>query len=309
MDVSIFLSKLGNNSFTWDIILGIVFLIFIAIFLIKNKKNVKLEKMVFPLLYAILYRGKFGIAWMEKFVKKHKESVKLFGLISIGVGFFLMLFFLFFSLTPTTIIAFSTDPLGTRILKVIYSDNWKNGEPQDNKGSKKQIIKYQSLEQYEDSLNNVYFKEPPTLAKKSKNYKIKYMLEFEAKDNNVFLNLDALDNPFAYALRIEDKNEFKETNVDLIETFNYIAGIQVKSIKQLKDKKTTYVVVKGLRNEKDIVVIWRDKTEGFDPKADKKFITENILKEEYDEILVNGNSLINNAKSIDEVFKANMFRG
>lgn len=199
--------------------------------------------------------------------------------------------------------------LKPRILKVIYSDNWKNGEPQDNDGSKKQIIKYQSLEQYEDSLNNIDFKEPNTLAKESKNYKIKYMLEFETKASNVFLNLDALDNPFEYRLKIENDNEFKETNIDLVETFNYIAGINVKSIKKMSDDKVNYVVVKGHRNEKDVIVIWRNKNDGFDPKKDKEFVEKEILKEEYDEILVNGNSLIEDAKSVDEIFKANIFRG
>lgn len=87
MDFSILFSKFGNNSFTWDVILAIIFLLFVSVFLIKNKKNVKLEKMAFPLLYAILYRGDFGIKWMEKFAKKNTEKIKLFGLISIGVGF------------------------------------------------------------------------------------------------------------------------------------------------------------------------------------------------------------------------------
>lgn len=196
-----------------------------------------------------------------------------------------------------------------RILKVIYSDNWKNGEPQDKDGSKKQIIKYQSLEQYEDSLNNIDFKEPSTLAKSSKDYKIKYMLEFESKGSNVLLNLDALDNPFDYKLKVESENEFKETSIDLIETFNYIAGVQVKSVRKLQDKKVDYIVVKGLRNDKETIIIWRNKTDGFDPKKDKEFVKKEILKEEYDEILVNGNSLIEDAKSIDEVFKSNMFRG
>ncbi|MCE7738010.1 MAG: site-specific DNA-methyltransferase [Candidatus Heimdallarchaeota archaeon] len=182
--------------------------------------------------------------------------------------------------------------LKPRILKVIYSDNWKNGEPQDNDGSTKQIIKYQTLEQYEDSLNNIDFKEAPTLAKESKDYKIKYMLEFESKGSNVLLNLDALDNPFEYKLKVEKDNEFKESNIDLVETFNYIAGINVKSIKKMNDDKVNYVVVKGHRNEKDVIVIWRNKNDGFDPKKDKEFVEKEILKEEYDEILVNGNSLL-----------------
>ncbi len=194
-----------------------------------------------------------------------------------------------------------------RILKVIYSDNWKEGKPLDNNGSKKHIIKYQTLEQYEDSLNNINFTEPNVIAKESKDYKIKYMLEFESKGSNVFLNLAALDNPFEYKLKFEENNELKEKNIDLIETFNYLAGINVNSIKKMTNGPITYVIVKGSHNEKDVIVIWRNKPDDFDPVKDKEFIEKEILKDDYDEILVNGNSLVKDAKSIDEIFKTNMF--
>ena len=36
-------------------------------------------------------------------------------------------------------------------------------------------------------------------------------------------------------------------------------------------------------------------------------IEKEILKDDYDEILVNGNSLVKDAKSIDEIFKTSMF--
>jgi len=171
------------------------------------------------------------------------------------------------------------------------------------------LFKYQALEQYEDSLNNIDFAKPNVIAKGSKDYKIKYMLEFESKGSNVFLNLDALDNPFEYKLKFEENNELKEKNIDLIETFNYLAGINVKSIKKMANGPITYVVVKGYRNEKDVIVIWRNKPESFDPVKDKEFIEKEILKEDYDEILVNGNSLVKGAKSIDEIFKTSMFGG
>ena len=44
------------------------------------------------------------------------------------------------------------DILKQRIQKVIYTENWCDGKPIDNKGYRKQIIKYHTLEQYEDSL-------------------------------------------------------------------------------------------------------------------------------------------------------------
>jgi len=194
-----------------------------------------------------------------------------------------------------------------RIIKAIYRG--KENEKSESIDNEKQIIKYQTLEQYEDSLNNIDFAKPNVIAKESKDYKIKYMLEFESKGSNVFLNLDALDNPFDYKLKFEENNELKEKGIDLVETFNYLAGINVKSIKKMASGPINYVIVKGYRNEKDVIVIWRNKPDGFDPVKDKEFIEKEILKEEYDEILVNGNSLVKGAKSIDEIFKTNMFGG
>jgi len=198
--------------------------------------------------------------------------------------------------------------LKPRILKAIYSDNWKAGKPIDNIGSKRQIIKYQILEQNEDSLNNIDFKEPAKIAKESKDYNIKYMLEYETRQSNVFLNLSDLNNPFNYKLKVEIDNQIKEVDIDLIETFNYIAGIEIQSFLFKNNGKVNYIVVKGKRNEKDILVIWRNKTDDFDPNHDKKFVKEEFLNEEYDEIYINGDSLIEGAKSIDEIIKGSLFR-
>lgn len=194
-----------------------------------------------------------------------------------------------------------------RIIKVVYSNNWQDGKPRDNEGSSSQIIKYHSLEQYEDSLQNIDFKIPGALAIESKDYQIKYMLDFESKDNPVFLDIDMLDDPFDYRLKIETENGIKTKKVDLIETFNYIAGIFVDSISKKEHGEIDYVIVKGHREEKNIIVIWRNKPDSFSPEEDKKFIESEILKdEEFDEILVNGNSLIRNAISLDEIFKKGM---
>ncbi len=197
--------------------------------------------------------------------------------------------------------------LKPRILKSIYSDSWKNGIPQKKNGSKKQIIKCQKLEQYEDSLNNIDIVKPNTLALESKDYKIKYMLNFETKDSNVFLNIDLLDNPFDYKLDIEEQNQIKTYNVDLIETFNYLAGIFVDKIIKKQDNSVDYIIVKGNREEKKVIVIWRNKNDSFDPKQDKEFVEKEILADdEYDEIFVNGSSLIEKAISLDGIFKKSM---
>ena len=50
------------------------------------KKRIDLE-----LGFIVLYRTKFGIRFIERFSTKHRELVKLFGYIGIGVGFLGML--------------------------------------------------------------------------------------------------------------------------------------------------------------------------------------------------------------------------
>jgi len=192
--------------------------------------------------------------------------------------------------------------LKPRIAKVIYSDNWKDGKPQDNNGSEKQIIKYQYLEQYEDTLNNLDFVSQNTITDETDDYKIKYMLEFESRESKVFLNLDELKNPFDYTMKIEENNEQMNKKIDLIETFNYIYGIDVETIYSKKNGDTKYVFVRGKKEDKNILIIWRNKTDGFSPEDDREFL-DNEINEEYDEILMNGCPTLNGAESIDEIFK------
>ena len=132
------------------------------------------------------------------------------------------------------------------------------------------------------------------------------MLNFESKNSNEFLNLSHLDYPFSYKLRFLDNFKNNNSSIDLIETFNYIAGIEVKSIEKKFNQNIPYIFVKGKRNGKKTIIVWREKGNGFDPVKDKEFVEKRIIKEEYEEILVNGNSLIEEARSIDEIFKTNI---
>jgi hypothetical protein len=81
-----------ETKYIIDISIAIVFLILSGLFLYKNKKNVSFEKMLFPVFYAILYRGKFGISFLEKISEKYKELIKIYGYSAIGIGFVGMFF-------------------------------------------------------------------------------------------------------------------------------------------------------------------------------------------------------------------------
>ena len=195
-----------------------------------------------------------------------------------------------------------------RMKHVIYGEQFGISKLVNWEGGGSYII--HSIEQYEDSLNNIDFKIPNSLALSSKDYKIKYMLDFETKESSVLLNLDQLENPFEYKLEVEKNNVKKTINANIIETFNYLAGIFVDKIIKKQDNSVDYTIVTGMREEKKIIVIWRNKNDTFDPKRDKEFVEKKVIaNDEYDEIFVNGSSLIENAISLDGMFKKSMLGG
>lgn len=168
-----------------------------------------------------------------------------------------------------------------RIQKVMFSDNWKDGNPQSNDGIS-HIFKYQTLEQYEDTLNNIDFTDSGSVQRTlmdMEGYFLRYMLDFETQENSPCrFNVTKLNKPFSYTLKIARGNELREEIVDLVETFNYLLGIHVKQIKTYDNKGTYYKVVVGKKDEEEIVIIWRD-TEYIDLKVDKAFIEGTILSD------------------------------
>ncbi len=166
-----------------------------------------------------------------------------------------------------------------RIQKVMYSRDWKEGKPQSTDGIS-HIFKYQYLEQYEDTLNNIEFKDAGSYQRtlsEMEGYFLRYMLDFETRDSSPCrFNVEKLTKPFDYTLRITHGNEMKDEKVDLVETFNYLLGIHVKQIKTFNNNSTYYRAVFGRKNEDEIAIIWRD-TENIDLKADKAFIEGTIF--------------------------------
>jgi adenine-specific DNA-methyltransferase len=148
-----------------------------------------------------------------------------------------------------------------RIIKVIYSENWKNGKPQDNKGSLKHIFKYLVLEQYEDVLDAIEQFEGVT----PKNLPLKYLYKPELNKINSTL---VLSKPFSNKIKYGQPT--KEGFVDLVDTYNYLQGYEVKSIKPYTIGKKYYKVV----DTADTLVIWRDIALGEDDSKAIKEIAE-----------------------------------
>ena len=192
-----------------------------------------------------------------------------------------------------------------RIQKAMYSDSWKDGKPQSTNGIS-HIFKYQTLEQYEDTLNNIEFTESGTVQRTLADmdgYFLRYMLDFETRDNPCRFNIEKLTKPFDYTLKITQGNELKEETVDLVETFNYLLGLHVKQIRTFTNNGTYYRAVLGTKDEDDIAIIWRD-TEDLDLKADKEFIEETIIGEfNPTKTYINSDFYVEGAHPIEPEFK------
>lgn len=108
-----------------------------------------------------------------------------------------------------------------RVQKVMYTSNWKNWLPQDNKWVS-QIMKYQVLEQYEDMLDKLEIDNeafPEWLD-------LKYLYKKEEIKLKSTLNLrKPFENNYIYG------KAKKQTQIDLIETYNYAKGNTIESIK------------------------------------------------------------------------------
>jgi len=70
----------------------VTFIILLTLTIIFKRKKIEIQRMLFPLLYAGLYRSNFGLKWMDRISSKYREWVILFGYIGIGFGFVGMIF-------------------------------------------------------------------------------------------------------------------------------------------------------------------------------------------------------------------------
>lgn len=217
-----------------------------------------------------------------------------------------------------------------RIEKVIYSKDWKDGKPVSREGSS-HIFKYIRLESYEDTLNNVEFSKPLVVDDFLQNeYLTKYKIQKEAENSKIYLPAEAIYNPFEFQLKITRKNESRVQKIDLIETFNFLIGLQVNNIYTKKynalfktidtgrlqayikpDNNGQYIfkIVEGstLKGEK-VLVIWRNIVGDINSNDDlnknnavlESVTLKNQIKpadSEYDVIYINcTNSLQNFAK-------------
>jgi len=202
-----------------------------------------------------------------------------------------------------------------RIKKVTFAPEWKDGNPKrlpsDEEAERSpRIVKYLRLETYEDALGNIQVDASSGQGALSfDDYLLQYMIRWETRKSETLLNVEKLAKPFGYKLAVAKGDDTVEKVVDLPETFNYLLGLHVSTRKVYDDDGRRYLVYHGRIDHRRIAVIWRE-TEGWEKKdleRDKKFVAEQKLVEDVDDVFVNGDSFIPNAKALEPVFKARMF--
>lgn len=226
-----------------------------------------------------------------------------------------------------------------RIKKAIYAKDWKDGKPQDRNTGVSQIFKYIRLESYEDTLNNIELTRTPEQTRQLmidtklfNEYLISYMLDIESRGS--LLNLDIFKEPFDYKMKIAENNEIKETNIDMVETFNYLIGLTVtkqkaavrynalpdtqskykNAVTLTEDKQGKYIfkTIEGMMpNGENALVIWRNLTD--DLAADNAVLDAFFIKycadtkdREFDHIYVNGDNNLENYRSNRETWKVHL---
>jgi adenine-specific DNA-methyltransferase len=157
-----------------------------------------------------------------------------------------------------------------RVKKSLFSRKWDNAVPR-NKDGLSGGLKYHLIESYEDALNNIDFKNPEDTqqAMEFEDYMLHYMLDFETQGvSATLLKEKAFETPFNYQLNIQRGHDSpKPESVDMVETFHYLIGLWVQTLRRHEHQKRKYVVSKGqIRNEdatEEVCVIWR-KTKDLD---------------------------------------------
>lgn len=218
-----------------------------------------------------------------------------------------------------------------RIQKCVYASDWKDGKPQQRNSGISQIIKYMRLESYEDALSNIELSDDggQLAALLGEEYLIHYMVDLESRGS--LLDVEAFSNPFAYTMKVTEKNECKERSIDLCETFNYLIGLTVNNqsaisyflskpaetpayegaVDLVSDISGQYAFrqIEGtLPDGRRALIIWRTVTDDViasNAALDAYFTTyrKNAQDRKYDVIFVNGDSNLENLRGSSEGWK------
>lgn len=172
------------------------------------------------------------------------------------------------------------------------------------------MVKYQRLESYEDSLNALSLDRTSSQAALidanrsiRESYVLNYMLDMEARAS--LLNLKCFDDPFNLKITVLRGDEVQSVKVDLVETFNYLLGLRVQTMRRLKG---VYEVTGTTPDGDRALILWRSVIEVNNDALDEWFRkqTYNSRDMEFDIIYVNGDNNIENLRRSGETWKVRL---
>jgi len=132
-------------------------------------------------------------------------------------------------------------------------------------------------------------------------YLVNYMLDAESR--NSLLMTDNFRRPFSYMMNIatDSAGATDRMNIDLVETFNYLIGLHVKSIEFNIDRG--YVRIEGnLPTGERTLILWRDCDKiGYEELNKYANRFDLYAKEKtFDVIYINGDHNLPTAFTVDE---------
>jgi adenine-specific DNA-methyltransferase len=239
-----------------------------------------------------------------------------------------------------------------RLKKVTFTPEWKDGKPKrfatkEETERSPRIFKYIRLESYEDTLNNLELRRTETQEqtlfsqatpqKFREEYILQYMLAVESRDS--LLPIQVFRNPVDCKLTIKrpGSEESRRTNVDLLETFNWLIGISVEHIAApqsfaagfIRDSEGRLKLKSPLKQEENgrwwfrriegtnpdgrkTLIVWRNLTGNLE---EDNLVLDTYMSEklkistrdfEFDLIYVNGSNNLENLKLPDDTWKVRL---
>jgi adenine-specific DNA-methyltransferase len=158
------------------------------------------------------------------------------------------------------------------------------------------------LEQYEDTLNNLKLKKQELEFEDDfkDGYMLNYLLDTESRDS--LLDLKMFVNPFNVELKTTRNNELVPTKVDMVDTFNYLIGLNVEKERWLEDDNICVVLGETHREHQKTMAIWRNQEKIDNVRLLECFEKPELrdLAKDVDVIYVNGENTLQSKIHNDE---------
>ena len=180
---------------------------------------------------------------------------------------------------------FDSIPL-RRIKNTLFGD--KSGVTDTHMWKGGGVVKYIRLEQYEDTLNNLYRTpmEGAWYEEKLGADTIGYVMDMQSQQN--WMHTDWMANPFGVKMQITHGNEKTEQTIDVVETFNYLLGMNVE--KMLWPAEGMQVVIGTTRRGKRTMIIWRNTAHVTDEEV--KIFLSSVDCKPFKQIYINGETTL-----------------